>query len=153
MASRLPIWYGQPRGAGLASLSIIESSDQEVEDQGFVGQLGDRLFSWIDDTQGVFVGLVLPLAVLAITATLTAPEAPLAAAFLAFGAALWLAVGGVSAWLVAIKDDDAPAWASYVVSGLTGLGRLILIMFVVASVVAVFAALATLLMAAAAEKS
>jgi hypothetical protein len=151
MAARLPFWYGQPRGAGLASLTLLEPEPGDDE-PGFLDKVLERLFGGLTDTRAAFIGFTLPLLVLVFATASAAPQAPAAAVFLGLATATWLVLGAVCARLVAVHGDEAPPWARYAVHGLAGFGRIVLFAVIIGSIVAVLIALMSVLVAASADR-
>lgn len=148
MATRLPLWYGQPRGAGLAGLTVFEGNDGDEERPGFIERLWDKLFGGITDTRAAFIGFSVILMAL-VFATAAAQQVPLAAGLLGLATCVWLAFGTACAWFAATRGDAAPAWARYTVTGLAGLGRIVAVTVILGTIVAVVFAIAVLLMSAA----
>jgi hypothetical protein len=139
----LPLWYGRERGTSLASLVTFD--EENGEDDGFFGRLGNRLFGGVTDLHGGVVGCFVPLlALIAATAAVT-PASTALAAFLALGALLWGVGCAAAAWCVWRDGDDAPAWANGTVVVVVALGRLLIIAAIIGSIVAVAWALMVVL--------
>lgn len=148
MATRLPLWYGQARGAGLASLAVFEGNDGDEEPPGFLEKLWDKLFGRITDTKAAFIGFSSILSTL-VFASAAAQQAPVAAGLLGLAACGWLVFGATCGWFAATRGDAAPAWARYTITGLAGLGRIVAVTVILGTIVAVVFAVAMLLMSAA----
>lgn len=147
--TRLPLWYGQPRGAGLASLAVLEpDSAGDDGSAGFLERVWDRLFGGLTDTRAAFVGFSVILMSL-VFATAGAQQVPAAAALLGLAACGWLVAGVTCAWFGATRGDDAPAWVRYTLTGLAGLGRVVAVTVIIGTIVAVIFAVAVLLTTAA----
>jgi hypothetical protein len=146
--TRLPLWFGQARGAGLASLAMFEEEAGDEETPGFLDRLWDRLFGGITDTRAAFIGFSVILMALAL-GTAAAERVPAAAGLLGLATCAWLVFGAACAWFVVTQGDAAPAWARSTVAGLTGLGRIIAVTVILSTIVAVVFAIAVLLMSAA----
>jgi hypothetical protein len=122
----LPLWYGRQRGTDLSALIAIDD-DYDDEEGGGINEV----------TAGI-VGLLAPAALVAVV--LASGCLPLAVAVLlgAVGAA-WLGLGLAATWLVTFSDEDQPPWAGAVVAVLVGLGRIIVfVAFVVSLLVLLF---------------
>lgn len=121
-----PLWYGRERGTDLSALIAIDDDFDDEEGGG------------INEVTAGIVGLLAPAALVA--AVLASGCLPLAVAILlGAGGAAWLGFGLTAVWLVTFSDEDQPPWAGALVALLVGLGRIIVfVAFVVSLLVLLF---------------
>jgi len=138
MAAELPLWFGRERGTDLSAL--IELEDDEPEGHGGL----------LDDVTAGLLGLVVPLAIIALV--IAAGKLPIEAmAVLARAGAAWLAAGVSAAWLVSFADE-APPWAQAMAAVLVTLGKVIGWALIVASVVLLVVVVAMLIFGLASDR-
>jgi hypothetical protein len=138
VSAELPLWFGRERGTDLSGL--VELEDDEPEGHGGL----------LDDVTAGLLGLVVPLAVVALV--IAAGHLPLAAsAALALAGAAWLASGVAAAWLVS-SSDEAPPWARAMAEVLVALGKVIGWAIVVASILFLVVVVAMLIFGLASDR-
>jgi apolipoprotein N-acyltransferase len=138
MNAELPLWFGRERGTDLSALIDLEDGEP-AEGRGL-----------LDDVTAGLLGLVIPLAVIALA--IAAGHLPLAASIgLALAGAAWLAAGGSAAWLVSFSGE-APPWAQAMAAVLVGLGKVIGWALIVASIVLLVVVVAMLIFGMASDR-
>jgi hypothetical protein len=131
MSTEQPIWFGRERGTDLSALIDLEDGEP-AEGRGL-----------LDDVTAGLLGLVVPLAIIALV--IGAGQLPIEAmAVLALAGAAWLAAGVSAAWLVSFSDE-APPWARAMAAVLVALGKVIGWTIVVGSIVLLVVVVAMLI--------
>lgn len=142
MNRTMPMWYAQPRGTAITALAVLEDSD---EDRGFLPELGHRLTNLVNGGPAAVIGFLFVLSSLLVLPTAGATANDALAALLSIVPIAWCAVGASAGFLVFTRHDDAPEWASALVSFMTITGKVVTTVFVVTTfIVAIMMALAML---------
>ncbi len=140
-----PLWYARPRGTAISSLAVLDASADEADNDGVLARLGDRLFHLVDGGVAAVVGFI---AVLALLCSVPAAGAAVSMPVVLIGALVpctWTGLCATAGLLVYEGADAAPAWAHAVVEFLVIVGKVVVVMFVVATVLITLAMLIGLL--------
>ena len=138
MSTELPIWFGRERGTDLSALIDLEDGEP-AEGRGL-----------LDDVTAGLLGLVVPLAIIALV--IAAGQLPIEAMVaLAVAGAAWLGGGVAAAWLVSFSDE-APPWARAMAAVLVALGKVIGWALIVASIVLLVVVVAMLIFGLASDR-
>lgn len=142
MNRTMPMWYAQPRGTAITALAVL---DDDGDEDGFLPALGKRLTNLVGGGPAAVIGFLVVLSPLVGLPAAGAAANDALAALLALVPIAWCAAGACAGFLVFTRHDDAPIWASALVSFMTITGKIVATVFVVTTiVVAVLMALAML---------
>ena len=143
MNRTMPMWYAQPRGTAITALAVLDGDD---DDRGFLPELGHRLTNLVNGGPAAVIGFLFVLSSLIGLPAAGGTANDALAALLALVPIAWCAAGASAGLLVFTRHDDAPPWASALVSFMTITGKIVATVFVVTTlVVSVFMALAMLM--------
>lgn len=139
MSAQLPLWFGRERGVDLSSLVDWEDEGSSHEGSGV-----------LDDVGAGMLGFTLPLAIIALAIALG--QLPMwAMVLLGIGGAAWLMTGVRAAWIVAFSEEQ-PSWVRATVAIMVGLGKVLALAFIIASVVLVLVLIAMIIFGLASDR-
>jgi hypothetical protein len=132
MIGQRPMWYAQPRGTAITAVAALDGDD---ESPGFLGALGHRLTNLVDGGPAAVLGFLVVLSLMAgLPAAGAATSTTLAAAMTLVPVA-WCILAAGAGVLVHARGDQAPDWASALVSFMSITGKIAAMVFVVMSIV------------------
>ena len=135
MASRTsptPLWAGRTRGTRLSTLVAFPPPEPPREP--FLQELGRRLFNVGGDSAAAVVGFVATMQVFVVPAAFAYAAAPSLAILALLPAIAWLVTAAFAGHLVHARRDAAPPWANSLVRMFTNVGRIVIAVAIVASI-------------------